>query len=84
LQDADVFLRLLALTIATLTVLSTLYDVFTRQFQLKSNDVFKTFSIVGNSEQLMKINESESVIHSIHGIKAISGDMNSKIPLSCL
>lgn len=57
------------MAIITLSTLSTLYDVYTRQ---KKKESFLIFSIVDNFKNLMKINESESAIRCIDGLKVIS------------
>jgi hypothetical protein len=63
--------------IATLVGLSTAYDVFTEKFKFKRMEVFLVFSLVDNFKQVMKINESKSVIRSIDCIKTLAGRFSS-------
>ena len=65
-----VFLSFVVLTLKVATVSSTCYELFNRWKQF---DVLTFFSVVKNMKQLRNINQSESLIGCIDGLKAISG-----------
>jgi hypothetical protein len=54
---------------------STIYDIYTKKLSSSRNEKLLVFSLNDNFEQLMKINDSSSVISCIDGLKAISGDL---------
>lgn len=58
--------------IGVLTILSTVYDVYTKSLSIEANEAWKSFSLSKNFEELCKINRSPSIINCIDGIKALS------------
>jgi hypothetical protein len=65
------------IAIGLLAALSTAYDYFTKKYRLPSKQILKSFSVTQNFKDLLKINESESMINCIDGLKTLSG--NGKI-----
>lgn len=61
------------LLILLLTILSTLYDVYSHKWTSKPNKDYMIFSLRANFNQLFAINRSANVINCLDGMKALSG-----------
>jgi hypothetical protein len=57
-----------------LTAVCTVYDIYSDKLKKKQNENLLMFSLASNFKQLVKINDSESMIRSVDAIKVIAGD----------
>jgi hypothetical protein len=58
--------------VVVLNIVSTIYDVSSRNLVSKPNKIFRAFSVVKNFENLTRIDRSSSVINCIDGLKVLS------------
>lgn len=62
--------------ISSAVILSTIYDIVSRKFEMERKEVFLVFSLVDNFKQLITINESKSVLKSVDCIKSLAGEID--------